>query len=562
MISNCRSSLLLIILFLPALVLSTTGKDIGGFYNSNDQDQRRLLRTRGAAKINDGDGDSKINCTEAERTTGVFVNLNQLENNEVASFRRKCDGSGQLEHVGNYATGGQGFPYKNDILLPDNPLGTQNALRVEGRYVFVVNAGSNSFSQLQIDEKTMELTLVSVTPTQGTFPCTLDARLDLGIVCVATCGGPGSLGCYEIAPEAVDETGDRAMELEETSDDGGGQLPELKLVHHVDTMGIPVGPLPSGNPEDPFNPEGDGNGRPGINVLLNIKQVQFTPDGDALYMTVFNKGLYLFPTTNHTATTTTTTTLDEPILFSVDEGDLALQHRPFSFQFQKTSTNEQLLHIQDPFATTAAELFFPPNIGIGLSAGGTLSTYKVLGSGLNTSLEILNPQIGAGQKGACWVAYNNGTIAVTNTASGTVTVYRELDFLGEGIYDVAAADMLATRRDTGIVGFNAGPFASSGGSAISSLPVDVTFSRDAEYFYVLNAAVAVVDIYSVDASENSIQDSGNRATHVGFVEIPGVVPPTSDKTIAGNDTEWQRQIDVWGAWSSAAGLQGIAAFPK
>ena len=478
--------------------------------------------------------DSFFSCTVNEPTNGVFVNLNQIGTNQVASFRF-CDG--ELHHVANTPTGGEGFPYKNDILLPDNPLGTQNALRVVGDHLFVVNAGSDSFSHFKVEED-MSLSILEVTQTQGRFPCSLDVNLDLNSVCVATCGGSGTLECYKIGNDTNNQAEGNAS---------------LHLIHFVDDLGIPVGQVPSGNPEDPMNP----GGRPGIFVLANVKQVQFTPDGDALYMTIFDRGLFVYPTVEHD---NQLIGLDEAALFSINVGDLELQHRPFSFEFQPLSEGGYLLHIQDPFATRAAELFFPPNIGIGLSAGGSLSTYYIRGSGNNTSFDLLSPHISAGQKGACWVAYNNGTIVVTNTASGTITVYRELEYLQEGIYDVAIADLQATRKNTGIVGFAAGPFATSGGSDISSLLVDVIFSHDGRYFYVLNAAAAVVDVFEVNSSENSIQNSNNRAKHVGFVDIPGVAAPTSDKEVAGEDLEWQRQIDIWGAWSGAAGIQGIAAY--
>lgn len=393
----------------------------------------------------------------------------------------------------------------------------------------------------------MSLSLVSVTPTKSKFPCTIDARIDLNTVCVATCAGEGSIACYEF--------NDDGSELTEITKAYGGEGAPLKEIHRVESLGIPVGEHPTGNPEDPLNQT-----RPGINVLVNVKQILFNPAGDALYVCMFNKGIYVYPTEDSEGSNGLM--LGEPVLHSIEEGDLSLQHRPFSFAFQETKAGNLLLHVQDPFATLAAELYFPPNVGIGLAAGGTLSTYRVEGTGANSSFVSIMPHIPAGQKGACWVAYNNHTVVTTNTASGTMTVYREQDYLGEGIYDVANADIRGTDADTGMVGFNAGPFASLGGSPVFATPVDVVFGHDGRHIYVLNSVALAVDIYSVDPNENSIQGSQGRVKHIGSVSIPGVAPVTSDPADAGDDEEWKRQIGYWQAWSGAAGIEGMDSYPR
>jgi hypothetical protein len=97
-----------------------------------------------------------------------------------------------------------------------------------------------------------------VTATKGCFPCSIDARLDLGAVCVGTSNL--RWGRHYLA---------------ESNAVGGPS----KEVHRVPSMGTPIGHLSTGNPEDPFNKEERGNGRPGTNVLLNIKRVMTTPAG-------------------------------------------------------------------------------------------------------------------------------------------------------------------------------------------------------------------------------------------------------------------------------------------
>ena len=73
----------------------------------------------------------------------------------------------------------------------------------------------------------------------------------------------------------------------------------------------------------------------------------------------------------------------------------------------------------------------------------------------------------------------------------------------------------------------------------------------------------MVDIYAGDAMANSMTtNSQNRARHVGYVDIPGLVLPTSNKSVAGDDEEWKRQIDYWEAWSGAVGMEGMDTYPR
>jgi hypothetical protein len=49
--------------------------------------------------------------------------------------------------------------------------------------LFVVNAGSDSFSQFEINRMDMTLSLLSINPTtNGRFPCSLDGRVDVGTI--------------------------------------------------------------------------------------------------------------------------------------------------------------------------------------------------------------------------------------------------------------------------------------------------------------------------------------------------------------------------------------------
>ena len=118
----------------------------------------------------------------------------------------------------------------------------------------------------------MALERLSVTPTPTPTPCSLDARLDLGALCVAQCSGEGAITCYRI---------DRA-----------GNAPNQTA--HV-TLGIPTGDPSTGNPLDPSVPL-EATGDVGIHPFVNVKHVQFTPDGSALIAAYFDRGLEVYPT--------------------------------------------------------------------------------------------------------------------------------------------------------------------------------------------------------------------------------------------------------------------------
>ena len=143
-----------------------------------------------------------------------------------------------------------------------------------------------------------------------------------------------------------------------------------------------------------------------------------------------------------------------------------------------------------------------------------------------------------------------------------MTFYRSLSFLGEGVFDVGAADVTGTVKPSGMVGFDAGPFTGApAGTPITSLMEDLAFSNDGEYVYALNAAHATVDVFRVHAGTYLMQGA-TPATFDSTAAIPGIPLPTDDVAATGDDEEWARQIGYWKAWSGAAGIQGLATYPR
>ena len=95
---------------------------------------------------------------------GVFTSTNSTAGNAVVAFARRADGT--LEPTGTYPTGGTGT---------GAALGSQFALVLSGdaRFLFVVNAGSNSVSSFAVDKGA--LTLVATVATGGVRPVSVAA---------------------------------------------------------------------------------------------------------------------------------------------------------------------------------------------------------------------------------------------------------------------------------------------------------------------------------------------------------------------------------------------------
>jgi 6-phosphogluconolactonase (cycloisomerase 2 family) len=98
----------------------------------------------------------------------VFTITNSASGNGVAAFARNADGT--LTYVGTAPTGGTGTGAN---------LGSQGAVALgdDGRTLFVVNAGSNSISELAV--KDTGLRLVATFPSNGIRPISLTVEDDL-----------------------------------------------------------------------------------------------------------------------------------------------------------------------------------------------------------------------------------------------------------------------------------------------------------------------------------------------------------------------------------------------
>lgn len=115
----------------------------------------------------------------------VYTQTNNAEANAVRAFARASDGT--LTFIANYPTGGRG----------NGPvgLGSQGSVIIaEGRFLLVVNAGSNELSSFRIGAN--GLTLVETIPSGGVMPVSVAAYGSL--VYVLNVGGTDNVSGFRL----------------------------------------------------------------------------------------------------------------------------------------------------------------------------------------------------------------------------------------------------------------------------------------------------------------------------------------------------------------------------
>jgi 6-phosphogluconolactonase len=143
-------------------------------------------------------------ATGHERRHFVYTQSNALGDNRVLVLEQRTNGT--FVSVDSVSTGGTGLGAN---------LGSQGALSFShnGRWLFAVNAGSNSLSAFAVDDE--KLTLASVTPSGGTMPISVTSHSH--VVYVLNAGGAGNITGFRI-----DRHGKLAPIAESTQGLGGG----------------------------------------------------------------------------------------------------------------------------------------------------------------------------------------------------------------------------------------------------------------------------------------------------------------------------------------------------
>lgn len=141
----------------------------------------------------------------------VFISSNAPSGNQVLVYARATAGVPTL--LGSFATGGTGT---------GAGLGSQGAVTLsrDGRYLFVVNAGSNTLSTFSFGGGTM--TLTSVVNTNGTTPTSV-AEYG-GLVYVMNAGGDGNVAGFRNTAGVLAPLADGVRGLSQAGGTAPGQV--------------------------------------------------------------------------------------------------------------------------------------------------------------------------------------------------------------------------------------------------------------------------------------------------------------------------------------------------
>lgn len=331
-------------------------------------------------------------------TSFVYAMSNAAGPNTIAVLRRNSLGG--FDEVQRVGTGGTGTG--PGTAVPVDPLGSQNALLVsdDDKLLFAVNAGSNEVSVLGIRAGIPQL--IGVVPSGGTYPVSLAQRGDkLYVLNVG--GAEANVSTFGIRRD-------------------GSLTPLPSLTRN---LGVTV-PYVDTQPQ----------------ILLAPAQLQFSPDGQWLLMTVKNKDgvgsidLFAVNRSGALAAQPIVNTSNDPV--------------PFGFSFDRAG-----------------------HLLVTEAAGGALSSYAI---NQNGTLRTITSSQKNRQNATCWIDSNGRYAFVTNTASNTLSTYRinsrgELELLN--LSDVSA-----------YVGKD---FA----------PTDIKLSVDGRYAYVGNSGAGSVTSFRI-----------------------------------------------------------------
>lgn len=331
----------------------------------------------------------------------VYVLSDESAGNRVLIFDRASDGT--LSAAGDLATGQLGS---------GGTLGSQGsvALSENGRWLFAVNAGSNSISSFAIEED--GLSLVDTVNSGGVKPISLTSRKDF--LYVLNAGSPNIAG--------------------------------FRVNSHGTLAAI------SGSSQ-PLSPNAVGPA-----------QVQFSPDGQFLAVTEKQSGsgiIDIYPV-GHDGRA------GAPI---VNQSNGAV---PFGFAFDKRG-----------------------HLIVSEAAPGALSSYAVRDDGM---LETRTASLSDMQNAACWVAVSKDSryVYTANAASGSVS--------GFSINHDGTLALLDANGITANIG-------------AGSKPLDMDFSNNGRYLYLLEAGKHSIGAYHMqaDGSLTWVSDvSGLPATTAGL----------------------------------------------
>ncbi|KAI9811295.1 MAG: hypothetical protein M1826_003271 [Phylliscum demangeonii] len=159
----------------------------------------------------------------ARRPQAIYVTSNEVAGNAVVAFKINNDGTlsdGSVTATGG--KGGNGFNVNTNSPNSPDALGSQGSVRVVGRHLLVVNAGSNTVTLFEIDaDDATKLVMVGKpTYTLGDFPVSVAVSERLQQACVANTGVKAGIACFQITSGglvALESQLSRVFDLQQTT---------------------------------------------------------------------------------------------------------------------------------------------------------------------------------------------------------------------------------------------------------------------------------------------------------------------------------------------------------
>jgi 6-phosphogluconolactonase len=343
---------------------------------------------------------------QAEDEPGTVYVMTNAKPNEIVVYHRAANG--MLTLASTFATNGNGETTEpGDALGGSNPL----ILSPDHRWLFAVNAGSDTISVFQVDSD--NLTFVQQIDSHGDLPVSLTIHNNL--IYVLNARGGGNISGFTL------DTKGRLTYLE-------GSTRPLNAADDPNTPFFLNSPAQVG-----FTPLGD-------KLVVTVKGAALeTPDPKILAFTVDGNGL-------PSAQPVTTANMRVPFGFAFDDlnnlivaepfGDTGLPPGPTGAassyriaadgslaQISGTVMNEQIATCWIAILTNTRFAYTTNNGGDGMNPGGTISSYKVAPDGSLSLISEIAARTGNAPVDLA-ITPNNQYLYNVNAVDGTVSMFK------------------------------------------------------------------------------------------------------------------------------------------
>ncbi|KAL3482659.1 hypothetical protein BJX62DRAFT_250661 [Aspergillus germanicus] len=182
----------------------------------------------------------------------IFVLTNNPDNAVIGVPIQK---NGLLGEPVATLTGGIGAAGVDSDGVPAGPdsLFSQGAVTVAGEYVFAVNPGDNTISQLKVNRHTpSKLTLVDTAKIPGEFPNSVAATSKGNLVCVGATGAEAGVSCTTYSETGLEEFDAlRPFDLNQTTPAAGPPNTLSHVLFNTESTALYALVKGNGSPENP-----------------------------------------------------------------------------------------------------------------------------------------------------------------------------------------------------------------------------------------------------------------------------------------------------------------------